>query len=188
MNRELIGSPLMRLLRPFRKLTTTSIGFDNRHRHSSEAPYRQPSQRFRFFRPARVFRLSRARRLLPDRATQDFHVPLTRVSWKELPAYGNGVCTSVCNTPSQFVWKALQNRHGRRWNRKRAGQSHHGMRQLVFPWSRDSIIFATGASFMMGGACFATTVGGRQSRLLLLQTIAVARLSFVTTGSTRCPM
>jgi hypothetical protein len=69
-----------------------------------------------------------------------------------------------------------------------ARTSRHGMRQLVFHCSRDSIIFATGASFMMGALLSQSPpTGGRQSRPLL-QTIADARLSFVTAGSTPCPM
>jgi hypothetical protein len=64
----------MRSLRLFRKLTTTA-GSDDRHRHSNEVilSTRHTGNRLSgsvFFRPARFFRLSRARRLPPDQGTQ----------------------------------------------------------------------------------------------------------------------
>jgi hypothetical protein len=176
MNPRLIGSPLTSSLRPFQKLTTMSVGPDDRHRHSPDALYQQPSQRFRFFLPA-WFPVSPARAVYSQSGYAGFHVPRpTYVGFMEGFTSPTKWCLHVTlQHPLAIRMETAPKAPRSHDNRKLGGQSRHGMRQLVFPCLRDSIIFATGASFMMGALVCSRRRPAAASFRPLLQTIAVAR-------------
>ncbi len=190
MNRRVIGLPLMRLLGPFRKLATTSIGFGQPTSSFYRGAIPTTVSAVSFFSAGRFsISLSLSCAGYYPLGTQDSTSHLTWVSWKDLPALRKW-CLHVSlqhPTPSQFAWNHSKSATvARRTASESAKPSWRATAGISLLARFDH--FRNGRFFHDRGACLQPPpTDGRQSRPLL-QTIAVARLNFVTTGSTPCPM